>query len=469
MKCLPLVTIVVGWIAGASAAPAQLTLRDAVTAADRSAFANRIAAARATAAEAQALAPLKGVLPSARIEAGYVRTTDPIGVFGALLRQRDISQASFDPRRLNYPDAVANLQGGIVVEQPLVNADAWAARRAAVRSADATSASADWSRLGIRVDVIRAYYGASLATERLSTLQAAARAAHAHVSQAEAMVRQGLVTKSDALLAAVRAGDVDAQLAEADAGVVDARRRLAVLLGDVKASDAVLPVVPTMLPLAGRIRSAAVNDTAVSAVGVRADVRADVRAATIGAEAAGADALRARLTYAPRINAFARYDWNSPVRLYAGAKNWTVGVMASWSVVPAATDFADVRSAAARASAANAEVAGAAANAELQAQETRSALVVALARLAIAERAVAQSAEAHRIVARKYEGGLATVVELLDAQAVETQSALAFSQARWATIVADAERLLVLGRDPGALTVLDATDAVAASADPAVR
>jgi outer membrane protein TolC len=85
-------------------------------------------------------------------------------------------------------------------------------------------------------------------------------------------------------------------------------------------------------------------------------------------------------------------------------------------------------------------------------------LQVALARLAIAERAVAQSAEAHRIVGRKYEGGLAQVAELLDAQAVETQSALGFSQARWSAIVAAAERQRALGRDPAFLEALDTPD-----------
>ena len=460
MKRLTLVTTIVILGGAGSTARAQLTLRDAIAAADRSAYVNRIATSRAEATAGQSLAPLKGVLPSAHIEAGYVRTTDPIAAFGASLRQRDISTSSFDPQRLNYPAAVGNFQGGIVVEQPIVNADAWTARRAAVRAADAAAASADWSRLATRVDVVRAYFGAALSTERFATLQAAARAARAHVSQAEAMVRQGLVTKSDALLASVRSGDVDAQLADAEASVADARRRLAVLLGSENVNDASLPIVPSTLPAADRIRSVVAKDTAMSSP----SEPADVRAAAIGAEAAGADALRARLTYAPRINAFARYDWNSPVRLYSGEKNWTVGVMASWSILAGVSDLADVRAAASRASAARAEAAAADANADLRVQETRNALVAALARLAIAERAVAQSAEAHRIVARKYEGGLATVVELLDAQAVETQSALALSQARWTTIVADAERLLALGRDPGALAVLDATDSIAASA-----
>ena len=104
------------------------------------------------------------------------------------------------------------------------------------------------------------------------------------------------------------------------------------------------------------------------------------------------------------------------------------------------------------------------ANAHLDVEQTRTSLDVALTRLSIAERATVQSAEAHRIVGRKYEGGLATVVELLDAQATELQTALALSQARWSTIAAAADRLRALGLDPAALTALDDTAAVAEAA-----
>ena len=89
-----------------------------------------------------------------------------------------------------------------------------------------------WTRVATRADVVRTYYGVVLAAERVTVLRTAARAAHAHVAEAEAMVRQGLVTKSDALLASVRAGDVDAQLVEAQGDASAARRRFAVLLGD---------------------------------------------------------------------------------------------------------------------------------------------------------------------------------------------------------------------------------------------
>lgn len=436
---------------GASRAGAQLALGEALRQADRSAYGNRIAAGTADARTAQRLAPLAGILPNLRLEAGYLRTTDPIGVFGSTLRQRAVSAANFEPQRLNHPGAIGNHQAGIVLEQPLLNADAWQGRRAAVQAADAGRAQEEWTRLSLRVDVVRAYYGAVLAAERAATLRAASRAAHAHVAQAEAMVRQGLVTKSDALLAAVRAGEVDAQLAEAEGNAETAHRQLGLLLG--RDGGALPPelAAPAHLPSSARIRAVVAADTAPA----RPAARADLRAAEEGLAAARSDALRARAAYLPRVNSFARYDWNSADRLYGGERNWTVGVMASWNPFAGASMLADVQATAARARVAAAQDEAARATARLEAEQTRIALLVALTRLDIAERGTAQGAEAHRIVGRKYEGGLATVTELLDAQAAATGSALALSQARWAAIVAGAERLRALGRDPGGLRALD--------------
>lgn len=428
-----------------------MTLGDALQRADAFAYGNRIAAASAAERSAQALLPLRGILPTVRLETGFLRTTDPIGVFGSTLRQRAVSPANFDPQRLNHPDPIGNYQAGVVVELPIVNADAWAGRRAASRAADAGEAQRGWVQLSTRVDVVKAYYGVVLAAERAATLRAAARAAHAHVSQAEAMVRQGLATRSDALLASVRAGDVDAQLVEADAAAETSRRQLAVALGG---SGETLPpdkLPPERLPAGDVIRRVAGADTADAMPAGRADVLAAME----GLAAAQQDAMRARAAYLPRINSFARYDWNSATRLYEGERNWTVGVMASWTPFAGAGQLAEIHATNGRASAARAQADAARAGARLDVEQSRSALVVALARLAIAERSVAQSAEAHRIIARKYAGGLATVAELLDAQATETQSALGLAHARWGAIVAAAERKLALGLDPGALKALD--------------
>jgi outer membrane protein TolC len=447
-------------VAACTAAPAraQLTLRDAFAEAARAGFDNRIAAGNTAAQRAQTLAPLKGILPNVRVEAGYARTTDPIGVFGATLRQRSVTRADFDPTRLNYPGAIGNYQAAIILEQPLLNADAWAGTRGAMYAAAAGHAAEEWTQRSTRVEVVRAYYGIVLADERVAALRAAARAAHAHVAEAEAMVRQGIVTKSDALLASVRAGDVDAQLAEAEGAATITRRQLAVLLGRAGNDPANVLIAASHLPSTERLRAEVAPDTSDRA----AEGRADLRAATEALAAARGDALRAKSSLLPRVNGFARYDWNSPASLYAGDRNWTVGVMASWNPFAGASELADVRATNGRARAAEAQADGARASAGVEIEQTRTALSVALIRLGIAERAAAQSAEAHRIVSRKYSGGLAGVVELLETQAVETQSALGLSQARYGTIVAAAERRRALGLDPASLASLDETSIASA-------
>ena len=118
----------------------------------------------------------------------------------------------------------------------------------------------------------------------MATIESAARAAHAHVAQAEAMVRQGVATKSDALLASVRAGEIDAQLAEATGAVQTARRQLAVLLGRTGNVDADVAATRA-LPSAERIRIVVAGDTAAQT----AQPRADVEAAALGLDAARAE------------------------------------------------------------------------------------------------------------------------------------------------------------------------------------
>lgn len=439
-----------------TALPAQLTLREALQLADSGAYANRIAGADARAQHAHAIAPLQGILPNLRVEAGALATTDPINAFGTKLRQRSITAADFNPATLNYPDAARTRMAGLVWEQPLFNADAWTGRHAASAAADAMDAMRDWTRTGTRADVIRAYYGSTLAREVRQTLDAARRAADAHVARARALADTGLVTRSDALLAQVRAGEVRAKLLAAESDAAHAERGLAVVLGLQQLPDA----LPTALPSAVSIRAIAAGDatpadgTPVAAASANTG-RADVRAAESARRAAATDAWRAKSLYLPRVNGFARYDWNDKTRLFANERAWTVGVMATWTPFAGASEIGEVRGANARAVAAEARAEAATAQAALDLARTRDRVAVALAQLDIAEQAVAQATEAHRIVARKYDGGLATISDLLEAAAIETQSRLGEAAARYQLILATAERHVALGADLSAMVALD--------------
>jgi outer membrane protein len=431
-------------------ARAQLRLGDALRRADTAGIANRAAAGVAAERDGIRLAPMRGILPAVRVEASAIRTTDPIGAFGTVLRQRRISATDFNPATLNYPAAVSNVGTGLVAEIPLFNADAWLGRDAAGRAADAGHAAADWTRYSTRTDVIRAWFGALTALEKVTAYQAAVRSGAAHVKQAESLQRNGIVTPSDALMASVKAGEIEAELASARGDVLNAQRGLDVLLG----GNGSTPTVPAgALPTAQQLRAFAAADTTVIAA-----PRADVLAASMGAAAARRDADRARATLLPRLNGFARYDWNDPSRVYGGDKNWTVGVIASWAPFTGASEIAEQRATQGRAAQASAYADGANAQARFESERANTDLRVALLRLAIAERSVTQAVDAHRIVNRRYEGGLASVTELLDASATETHVATMFAKARYDVVVALAARRLALGLDPAALAALDTTD-----------
>jgi outer membrane protein TolC len=434
-------------VATAAQAQAPLTLREAFRRADSAAYANRIAVAGTRTQGAQATAALQGILPTLRAEGGYLRTDNPLTAFGTTLQQRGVSLASFNPANLNYPAAVTNWNGGLVAEVPLINVDAWVGRSAASSATAAAEAASGWTRETTRADVARAYFSAILAREQVRTLEAATAAGKAHLRQAESMVTNGLATRSDALLASVQEGQLEAQLIGARGNAVIARQQLALLLGAPGDSAFALP---DSLPTATQIRdllSASTSDSTAD--------RFDVTAARLGVEATESDVRRAKARYLPRLNGFGRLDWNSPDQLFGGQSSYTVGLMASWTPFAGASEIGDRHAAQGRADAARARVEAAVASASLEREATRTRLSVASAQLDIAQLSVAQGEEAHRIVAKKYAGGLATIAELLGAAALETQTRLGLSEARFQVIVADAAARQAAGTDLMALTVLE--------------
>jgi outer membrane protein TolC len=425
---------------GEVAAQAPLTLSEALRRAEETGYANRAAAGNLAAQAGQALAPLRGVLPSVRLESAYIRSTDPLSAFGFTLRQRAVTPAAFAPATLNDPSATGNFGTGLVVEQPILNLDAWLGRKAAVDAREAARAQASWTRTSTALDVYRAYWGAVLAADQVATLEVADQAARRHVRQAEAMVSQGMATRSDQLLASVKAGEVEAMLLRARSDVALAKQALAVLMGDPVDTGFTLP---DSLPAAMDLRIAAGSDSG----GSPPAPRADVLAAEHARDAAAADARRAKALYLPRLNGFGRLDWNTPDTPFGGKSAWTLGVLLSWSPFAGASELAEIRAAGGRRASAEAMADAARAQAGLELRRARAEQRVALARMEIAERAVAQSREAHRIVSRKYDGGLASITELFDAAAAETTSELGFSATRFDALVAGAERRRAEGRE----------------------
>lgn len=368
------------------------------------------ARARARAAENGKKAAASFWWPTMGVEAGAVRSDDPVAAFGGRLRQGRFSQADFDPAGLNHPDALTDWSGALGAMWAPLDFSADAAYRAAAAEADAAGLGAEWATRAAGFRAEARYMEAVGARERLAAATAARVAAEANARVSGLRRNEGLLTDADVLqsqaaLEGARAAEIDARR-----GLADARDRLAVALGWAAGqvpvpTDSVFPQAS-----AGSADVTSRPDVLASAAMVRA---ADARFAQVR---------RARL---PRVEGFARLATHSD-RAFSGAEeDWTVGFQVR---VPLFTGFAiqsQERAAAAMRDAAAREHELRVREAEAQVAEAERAVDAARQGAQAAGAAADAAAEAARLMRRRFEEGLITTADLLG---VEAQAAALATQ-----------------------------------------
>ncbi|MEN9353547.1 MAG: hypothetical protein RL318_872, partial [Fibrobacterota bacterium] len=237
-----------------------ISLKEALSLADRDAYANRLAKSATAEAHGQKLSSSAAFLPTVRAEVGVGATDDPLGSFGTRLGQRRVSMASFDPASLNDPKMIAGWNAAVVAEVPLVNLDAWQGRRMAGNAVAMRTLQEDETRAKTHVQVIEAWTGVQLSREAVATWEAALATAKAHEKRATSVQKNELIDRSDLLKASVKVREFEVALRKARADAELAQGGLEVLLGaeaplEIRFSelptDSVLRTFAAGLPSAG--------------------------------------------------------------------------------------------------------------------------------------------------------------------------------------------------------------------------
>lgn len=428
---------------GALASAQTLDLERALAIADERSFGNRTALAREQSASGRNLAAIAGLVPVVRLEAGAMVTDDPLGAFGTRLGQRRVSMASFDPSTLNDPDAIPSLSTSVIAEVPLVNVDAWHGRLAAERGLRAAGRSRDLERNRIRAQVVEAWFGVGLARAAATTWETALAVARSYEKQAASGQRNETATRSDVLRSRVEVASIGAGLAKAKSDVVLAEKRLALLLG----GGALPGTVPT-----DELADSALKEQ----VGLATPRGNTLESEVVGlqAEAARAAWSRSRDAFLPRLNGVARVDWKEHASMFRDDPSWSVGIVASWNLFGGIQALGEEREAHGRWR--EAEIGREASRSQqgMDRDAEHAKVTVALERLEIAHGSLAQAAESHRIVSRRYDEGLATIAERIEAGALETRIRLEMVSLRQEIVSSLAKLALLEGRDPSALVSL---------------
>ncbi|MES3629520.1 MAG: TolC family protein [Longimonas sp.] len=408
-------------------APQTLTLSvdDAVSRAQAQNYQLQQVQAGSDAARAEARQTLATFLPQLSVGEDATSTTDPLNAFGFQLKQSTVTEADFAPQELNDPDRIENFTTRVEVRQPIFNAEGIYERRAATRQARASQLETARTAEMVRFRVRSQYYGLVLARERRAVVNTALEAARSNASRAEDLLDQGMINQADLLEARVRVLELDADRTEAQAAVDDAVDQLRYLLG----IDEQITIEPSdSLPHPQNNGSDKVPS--INASAVNAD-RSDMQALRLQRDAAQQRVRAARAAFLPTLNAQGGYEWNDTVPFGTKGQSWTVGISLRWNVFSGFEQVGGIQRARANQRASELAVRDQALQNEVEINAALRALRTSRERVAQTGAMVEQARESFRLRSDRFEQGLESTTDLLNAEAQRANSQLAALQARY--------------------------------------
>jgi outer membrane protein TolC len=347
---------------------------------------NREAQAAGESAAAQAGEALGRALPGVSASAAYTRNQREVSFGGLVVTPRDQRDAS------------------ITLTVPLVDLAKFAGIAAARRSAEAAAQRREATALEVEAEVVQGYYQLAADLALADAAHKQLEAVRVNLTLASEALKAGTATTLDAERASAEVERQAQQLTAAELAVTLAARALESRTG-VAPDVATLPALEDDLhrerPLADFIGAGASTPV--------------VRAAVASREAAERVATGQRLALLPAIGASATQRFTNATGFTGGYKDvWAAGISASWvfdtsSVFAIQARGADAAAARAREDATRLAAADAI-------HRTWSTIDASLARSRSARAQAQVSAHAAEIARTRYRSGLASQLDLIQAE-----------------------------------------------------
>jgi outer membrane protein TolC len=400
-----------------STATPVLTLDEALTEARRKNLDLQVARARLQQSQVLARKAWAGSLPTLSVGASYTRNSTETRIsFPPLLEEIVIQPA-------DAFGAQAELRQAVIAPQ------LWTAIQSATIAQDVATLNTANATREILFAVAQAYFGAASLQEAIRASERLQEVNQARVKDTQARFEAGTVTRVALLRAQLDLARSEQDLLRARNSFASARLSLATLLQREADFELALPPVPEV-PEAGQ-------DLATQALEERPDVAAARRAVDL-ARVRKTDAW---LAYAPSVGLNAAYRWSNAGGFTGQNSTWAITLGAQWVLWDGGLREANLREESARV--VEASVLRKQAEVRVSEEVARARLEYenARANLAKAEEALSLARESQRLTDISFKAGVATYLEVADANAALTGAEVGFVAERLQTSMA-ALRLL---------------------------
>jgi len=412
-----------------------LSLQKALELASEQNYQIRIAESKLSQVKGQNTESLSGFLPKISISETYVRTNDPVGVFGIKLRQGIFTENDFALPSLNNPDDIDNFSTSFQIEQPLINIDAIYGKSAVASAVKAQKFALLRTKEAIKLEVEKAYFGLMLSHQKLLTIQKAHESLSEHYREVEAASEKGLVNDADLLATEVRLGDLKEQLIVAENDISNTSDGLKFLLG---IEDEILIKPTDSLVVWESIPEFASLDTLPTQ-------RSDLLALQYSFSAARRNSKMQASGWVPRLNLFGSADWHSDKAFGQDGTNWTVGAQLHWNILDGLGRYGRLKKANAEREEVNQRYREALAKSGNEVKKAYRNLNSAKKRIEVAQTAVKQAKESLRIIRERFKAGLERSSELLQKKSAYTGAQLRLMKAKYDFKIAYSELVFYTG------------------------
>ncbi|MBN1841436.1 MAG: TolC family protein [Deltaproteobacteria bacterium] len=355
-----------------------------------------------------------GFFPRVDISESFSRITNPMWAFGTKLNQEVITSRDFDPQTLNDPEAINNFATTLSVTLPLYDrGQNWIGLSQAKLNQKAISRFEDRIRQQVIVGVVVSYTAVLLAQENLRVVEQTLETARAHFKMVSSRFQSGLVVKSDLLRAEVRIAELEQERLEAESQVEVARAALNAAMGvEIRRSFYLVTELERGTEPPGSLEVW---------ISKSLENRPDLQEIQFQELMAEEQVKKAKAAHLPGVYLSGSYEINSE-DFSETVNNYTLGAVMRFNLFSGFGLQSKVNEAAAKLR----QTQAMARLLELGVRvETRQAFFMAQSayqRIGVARAAVAQAEEGLRIVRNRYESGLFTIVNLLDAEVALQQA-----------------------------------------------
>lgn len=353
--------------------------------------------------------------PQVDLTQGWSRSDNPVFVFGSLLNQRNFTESNFDIRSLNEPEPLSDFSTQIRLGWLLYDFGGRESRMAASDAGIRIAGYArDVTRSALFQELVRRYYGVSLAQEEVQSTRLNLRSAEARAEQAQLRVQQGLAVTTESLSAAVFLSKKKQELIDSENNLVLAKKSLQELLGGSYAEEAFETA---------RLAEKDFNVPEIAWwIQEMKEKRPELRIAEESRRVAAAKVKGSRASFLPSVQAWSGYEWHGESLDYSG-NNWGMGVELRWNLFRGFSDKAAYSLEKIREKEAAEQEREVENMLLLQVQSAYYKFQSSLEKLKVAAAIQDQAKENQRIHADRYEAGLISIQDTLQAEAAygETQ------------------------------------------------